>query len=267
MAFPGEIVKQIVSYLSPCDLGRVAQLNKGWRQVVYSNSCWNLHKLWDIKTESRAEFYTGLEIPSFAQHMGEPSLACFHDWLSVLRKSVFHTSVPSCILESDDYGAYVQHFKKLWMLHGRPCIHTTHHKWYDVYRGREFLRKMTPADQQRVFYRHCRFVVERKVVDTNPYRFWLQNHVEFSISTRYSFMNVASYDVVPRSDHPADVIAAAVQNKEHARLVYLNKCREAVFQKFETSLQKLRIYSKKEFDKKDLVWSELFPAGEKEAKP
>jgi hypothetical protein len=263
MAFPGEIAKQIVGYLSPCDLGRVAQVNKRWKQIVYSNSCWDLHKLWEVKTDSLTEFYSGLEIPSNARHLGgETTSVCFHDWLSLIRKTMYHTSVPFCILESDDFRIYVNYFRKIWIGLGRPCIHTNHYKWYDVYRGREFLRKLSSADQQRIFYRHCRFVVERKIVDTNPYRFWLQHHIEFSIGYHYPLMN--SHETTAKSDNPVDVIAAALRNKEHKRLLYLNNCREAVFQNFQTSLQKLRIYSKKEFDKKDLVWSELFPASMKE---
>jgi hypothetical protein len=264
MAIPGEMVKQIVSYLSPCDLARVAQLNKIWKQIVYSNSCWDLNKLWEVKPDSRIEFYSGLEIPSKARHLGgEPTPACFHDWLSLARKSMYHTTVPYCVLELDNFSDYVNYFKKTWISLGRPCIHTNHHKWYDVYRGREFLQKLNAADQQRIFYRHCRFVVERKVVDTNSYRFWIQNHIEFSLSPRYAFMN-APHETTPRSDHPADVITAAVQNKEHKCLLYLAKCREVVFQNIQTSVQTLRIYGKKEFNKKDLIWTELFPSSNKE---
>ena len=79
MTLPGEITKQIVSYLSPQDLGRVAQVNKLWKQIVYSNSCWDLHKLWEVKPDSSTEFYSGLEIPSNARHLGgEPTSVCFH---------------------------------------------------------------------------------------------------------------------------------------------------------------------------------------------
>lgn len=256
MTIPSEIAKQILHYLSPCDLGRAAQVNKKWRDVVYSKNCWNLNKLWEVKSDSLTEFYSGLEIPSNACHIGEPTPACFCDWSSLVRKSIFHTSVPFCVLESENFDTYLQCIKKLWIRLGRPCIHTNHYKWYDVYRGREFLRKLSPADQQRVFYRHCRFVIEHKIVDTNPYRFWLQQHIESSLGYHYSLLN--SFTVSPKSDHPADIIAANVRNKEHNRLVYMNKHRETVFEKFHVSLQKLRLYGKREFDKKDLDWSELF---------
>jgi hypothetical protein len=267
MTLPPEISKHIVSYLSPSDLGRVAQLNKSWRDVVYSNSCWNVNKLWDVKPESRHEFYTGFDIPSSAHHMGEPTLMCFHDWVSLVKKHMYYTSVPYCVLESDDFSLYVKHFQKLWKRLGRPCIHTHHYKWYDVFRGREFLVKMSPADQQRVFYRHCRFVLDRKVLDTNPYRFWLQSHIEHSIAYNYTFNYIihSTQDVTPKSSHPADIITAATQNKNHKRLMYLQTCRDTVIQSFQTSIQKLRVYGQKEFDKKDeTLWAELFPLPSKE---
>jgi hypothetical protein len=270
MSLQPEIAKHLVSYLSPCDLGRVAQVNKSWRNVIYSNSCWNCNitKLWDVKHESRHEFYTGFDIPSSAHHMGEPTLMCFHDWLSLVKKNMYYTSVPFCILESDDFHMYVSYFHKLWKRLGRPCIHTTHYKWYDVFKGREFLFKMSQADQQRVFYRHCRFVLDRKVIDTNQYRFWLQSHIEYSLAYNYSFNYIiqSMQDVTPKSSHPADIIVAAIKNKEHKRIMYLQQCRDRVIQSFQTSIQKLRIYGKREFDKKDeAMWSELFPLPEKES--
>ncbi len=269
MSLPPEIAKRIVSYLSPCDLGRVAQVNKSWRDVSYSTSSWSscINKLWDVKPESRHEFHTGFDIPSSAHHMGEPTRMCFQDWLSLCKKQMHNNSVPFCVLESDDFSVYVNYMHKLWNRLGRPCIHTHHYKWYDVFRGREFLVKMSHADQQRVFYRHCRFVLDRKVLDTNPYRFWLQSHIEHSLVNNYSLnYNIQSTpDVTPKSSHPADVIAASTQTKNHKRLAHLQQCRNAVIESFQTSIQKLRIYGKKEFNKKIIeTWSELIPLPEKE---
>lgn len=256
MAFPSEITKQIASYLSPHDLGRVAQLNKSWRNLVYSNSCWNLNKLWDVKHESRGEFYSEFDIPSNARHIGEPTQLCFYDWLT--RSPAFINMVPFCIVESNDFSVYVSYLHKIWKHSGCPCVHTNHYKWYDVFRGREFLVKLSAADQQRVFYRHCNFIIDRKIVDTNPYRFWLQNYNDLTIHTHTPFLQYT-----PRSDHPADIIVAATKNKEYKRISYVHQRREAAIQRFQTSIQKLRIYGKKEFEKKDEEWSELFPHSEK----
>jgi hypothetical protein len=72
-----------------------------------------------------------------------------------------------------------------------------------------------------------------------------------------------SHETTPNSSHPADMIASQIRNKEHKRLLYINACREQVFQKYQTSLQKLRIYSKTDFIKKE-TWGDLFIVSEKE---
>jgi hypothetical protein len=263
MALPSELTRRIVEYLSPSDLARVAQINTSWRKVVYSNACWNPNKLWDIKSgDSRHEFYSGLEIPSNARHLGQPTELCFHDWLSLIRKNKYHTSIPFCILESENHLKYIKYYKRLWISLGCPCIHTNHYKWYDVYKGRVYLHKLSPADQQRIFYKHCKFIIERDVLDTNPYRFWLQKHIENSIGYTYARFDMS--DIQPRSEHPADIIEAKIKTREYKRLQYLSDCRQLIIQKFHTSIQNLRIYGKKEFEKKDLPWNELFSESTKE---
>jgi hypothetical protein len=259
MALPSELTRRIVEYLSPSDYARVAQVNKSWRQVVYSNTCWDLNKLWDVKHESRSEFYSGLEIPRYARHLGEPTHLCFHDWLFHITKSRHFTYIPLCVLESDNFELYVKYLQKVWRRLGCPCIHTNHHKWYDVYRGRSYLTKLSHADQQRVFYRLASFTKDRKIVDTNSYRFWLVHHIDKS----HGFL-INSSEILPPSDHPVDIIHAHVKNREHRRLLYLNEFRETLLHQFRSSIQNLRIYGKKEFDKKDLPWNELFSESTKE---
>jgi hypothetical protein len=266
-SIPSEIVPDIFQYLSPHDLAIVAQVNKTWKHVVYSNTCWKpfCEKLWEIKRDSMFEFYHGLEIPAYARHMGEPSELCFADWLSFILQKQLYSTVPFCVLESSSYGHYLLHFKQVWRRMGRPCIHTTHHKWYDVFRGRKYLSAMSPSDQQRVFYRHCKFTVQHEVMDTNPYCYWLQKHICRSIPFTYSRVNPS--DIPPKSTHPADIIAAQQKTHENKRIYYLNAYRQSVFERFETSIARLRVYGKTQFDKKALQWDSLFSNLELESAP
>lgn len=248
---PSEVVKQIIQYLSPVDLAKVAQVNKAWNQVVYSDTCWNVNKLWEIKPGSYDEFYSGIDIPAYARHIGEPTELCFYDWM--LQSKSIH--VPFCVLEIANFDLYIHYFKQLWIRQGKPCIHTTHHKWYDVYRGRAFLQLLDPLDQQRVFYKHCRFTIDREVVDTNSYRFWLIKHLE---SNKHVYVRLTISDIPPSSNHPADIITAKQRIHELKRQQYILDKRQVKVEHFQLSIRNLRPYGKKSFDKKDLTWSELF---------
>lgn len=260
---PSEIVPFIVEFLSPLDMAVVAQVNTSWRDVVYSNACWKrmTEKIWEIKPDSSLEFYHGLEIPSRARHMGEPTELCFADWLFLLVRSNHHTSVPFCILESSDYKDYIHYFKQLWKTLRCPCVHTTHYKWYDVYKGRHYLAKMSPSDQQRVFYRHCKFTTQYENIDTNPYCFWLKTHIRDSL-VGYTYPRTDVADIVPRSNHPADVILAKQKTHENRRLHTLFRHRQSIVEQFETSIAHLRCYGKQCFNKKILPWEKLFPPSE-----
>ena len=258
---PSELVPSIIQYLSPRDLAIAAQVNKAWHTVMYSNTCWKhmANKVWDIKPESTLEFYQGLEIPSHARHIGEPTEVCFVDWLSLIIRNKHYTSVPFSILDSD-YKLYIQYFKQLWHKLRCPCIHTTHYKWYDVYRGRKYLSTMSSADQQRVFYRHCKFTVQHEAVDTNPYCFWLNKHIRHSLGFTYAHINTA--EVPPASDHPADIIAAKQRIHDNLRLHNINTYRQQVISRCEASIAHLRGHAKRSFDKKALPWDKLFPCAE-----
>lgn len=259
---PSELVSSIIQYLSPHDIAIAAQVSKAWCNIMYSNTCWKhlVIKLWEMKPESTLEFYHGLEIPSHARHIGEPSEVCFVDWLSMIIRSKHYTSIPFSVLDATDYKVYVQYFKQLWHKLNRPCIHTTHYKWYDVYRGRQYLSTMSSADQQRVFYRHCKFSVENVAMDTNPYCFWLSKHIRHSLGFAYARFDTS--DIRPKSDHPADIIAAKQRTHENRRLHYLNTYRQQVLARCEASIAHLRGHSKRHFDKKSLPWDELFPCAE-----
>jgi hypothetical protein len=259
MNLPTEIIPFIFHYLSPCDLAVVAQINKTWKDVVYSNNCWknNVIKLWKIKPDSILEFYHGLEIPSSARHIGEPTQICFIDWMNMLLRSKHYILIPFEVLESIDYKKYIQYFKQLWHKLNRPCIHATHHKWYDVYRGRQYLSTLSPSDQQRVFYRHCQFICRYETVEVNPYCFWLQTQI--SQSNFFDYLSIDTSDIIPRSDHPADIVIAKQKTHENRRLYFINKYCKSIVTRFENSCWRLRVYGKRQFDKKVLPWGELFP--------
>jgi hypothetical protein len=121
---------------------------------------------------------------------------------------------------------------------------------------------MSPSDQQRVFYRHCKFTCQNELVETNPYCFWLHKQIRHSIGFAYSAIDTS--EVRPKSDNPADIIAAKQKTHENRRLHYLNTHRQTVISRFENSISLLRAYGKRSFDKKSLPWDELFPHTESE---
>jgi hypothetical protein len=257
-SLPPEISQRVLEYLSPCDLARMAQVSKPWKRVIYSNSCWKLHKYWDyaddLRTRVSDAFYSGLDIPYGTRHIGEPTNVCFHDWLSlIMNKHDIGVHIPRHICECDDPVQKVKLYKKLWYHLKCPCIHTTHHKWYDVFKERGELIKLSPPDQQRVFYRYCRLVTDKpETITTNPYVYWLTNHTKHSL--HYNYSAYQTLPSAPSSDHPADILAYKRLVRSVKQIQYIATERKKVMDTFLACAKALSIHGKSEFTTKDLPW-------------
>ncbi len=168
--------------------------------------------------------------------------------MSYIIRTNAHTSLPYCLLDSTNYSDVLHYFKQKWVRSSKPCVHPRHHKWYDVFKGRAHLRNLSAADQQRVFYRHCQFVLDHTVLDTNPYRFWLNNHV--SRAAGFAFEHFDMEEVRPTSDHPADIVAAKQRTHERRRMKTLKDYRASVLERYTASIASLRKYGKKCFGRR-----------------
>jgi hypothetical protein len=108
-----DITLALLEYWTPEDLGKMAQINRGWKTLIYRDEIWNRFN-WNIGTPSRF-----LKITDESHHFGNKQNACFWNWF------LYHYS-GSLDTQPLYMMSYKQQYGK-WLQAGKPCYVLTHH--------------------------------------------------------------------------------------------------------------------------------------------
>lgn len=106
-----DLTLKLLDYWSPADLAILAQLNKGWKCLIYRDKVWNRFN-WSAHTQERI-----FQIQAGSHHYGDKNPMCFWSWFT------YHYTG-----YTDGYIlSYEQEWVK-WTSLGKPCRHLTHHE-------------------------------------------------------------------------------------------------------------------------------------------
>ena len=170
-----DIMFLLVKYFDAQTWAKLAQVCTTWKKIAYRPSVWqNLE--WRPKEAHRHLFLAKHEIPCNARHVGEPTKLCFLGWAQTIHISRIHNNLPRQILTEADPVKKMAALHRIWQK-TKPCIHTGHHIWTDVFKGRAFLHDLTQAEVERLYYR----LVEQHTSGTNAYHVYIDNRVAEAI--------------------------------------------------------------------------------------
>jgi hypothetical protein len=175
MEFPADLVPLVFSFLDPPSLARMAQTSHAWRTLVYRSSTW-LPFLWKPKVGYRHLF----EIRKGARHIGEPHALCFLTWVH----HYFYSNSPQILRpdlpppeKGEDALRYVRKAYRSWCSEKKPCLHTHHYEWTDVFILP--LSKMSPAEVLALKYEVCEEWAPSLYVLESSYAAWLSENTRF----------------------------------------------------------------------------------------
>jgi len=243
MNLPNIIQKNIIDYLDPQTLARVAQVSKEWRTLVYRPSVWRQLRWKQHRSEF---FYKSEHLPSNIRHIGEPTDLCFTSWVaSKLRhlNESFMDNMPRELLLLRNVNEFMTAIKAHWEKINKPCVHTHHHKWSDVIKARAHLNSLMPNDIARIHYRLIHYPIAER---TNQYRYWLEEHLNDLRSCDIHLIN-HPIESAPLTDI-LDILTEKVEKTNQKRREAYWKLREHTKQKYHISIRALARIGRVEFD-------------------
>ena len=230
-----DVMGIVVDCLDNTSLAKLAQTSRTWRSVVYRTSVW---QTWKPKPRAIEYFYSDVAIPSDAHHNGEPTRLCFLSWAAhKVRHNVFY-DVPRSVLSIEKAGPFVDALYVFWSTHGKPCVHTNHHKWSHVFKGSAQLKHLAKSEVERIGYRTTEFPTSSI---TNPYRFWLMEYINSVPPIRIG--------ALPSIEHTDTLVTLynMMKRSEYEKLAEIGRRQEACIAKIEHSIQALNSHSAREF--------------------
>ena len=241
MNLPNTILLQIVGYLDPKGLAKVAQVSTEWKRLVYRPSVWRALR-W--RQRNHEHFYRSEHLPTYIRHIGEQTDLCFTSWLaSKLRhdNEMYMAHMPRKLQLLTNVGDFMSGMKNYWMSRGKPCPHAHHHLWSDVLRTRAYLQSLPSNDITRL---HCR-LVEYPESETNQYRYWLTEHLQDL--SRCDIHSITPLEQ-PASEDILKILARKAEETTLERRQAYWKIREKNKQKYHDSIRALARVSRHEFE-------------------
>ena len=242
-----DIMCLLLPYFDAMSLAKLSQVSKAWKQIVYRPSIWQ-PLVWKVKEKYKKDFYSQLDIPSNARHIGEPTQLCFHSWYES-RLFNIRCDFPREFNTIQEPAKRYSYAQKIWRMKRKPCVHIDHHIWTDVFRGRLFLNDMTDSEIERIRFR----VMENPRTDTNAYRVWIDSQLE-------SFhRSVPNYEMNPRllesqSDDPLERLRVKTYEQHLTSLRHLHTVRKSIIEPYNLSRQVLAKIGVVEFNNNENLY-------------
>ena len=251
ITLPGAAMRQIADFLDPVGKAKMAQTSRAWRTIAYRPIAWEKH-LWVTAPHSSGPDVWLDSIPTNARHIGEPTKLCFVHWAhQVLARKV---SVPRQINYHTDAKQQLKALYAHWSENGRPCIHTNHHQWTDVFRGRAWLPDLGEADVQRIVQRLLRPYDPRAT--SNSYAKWITMQVKAILPFPHREMDlsvdvrsVALTSIMQKIHQKEAALTTVLSERWTTMIVALNAASTALARVSKTSFE----HNEREC-KKDEIW-------------
>ncbi len=241
-----DVMGIVLDCLDTTSLAKLAQTSRAWRSVVYRTNVW---QTWKPKPRAIEYFYSDASIPNDAHHNGEPTRLCFLSWAAhKVRDNIFY-DVPRSITSIEKADAFVDALYVFWASHGKPCVHTNHHKWSHVFKGSAQLKHLAKSEVERIGYRTTEFPTSST---TNPYRFWLMEYINSVPPIRIG--------ALPPVRHEDTLVTLynTIKRSEYEKMAEIGRRQEACIAKIEQSIRALNSHSAREFTENERLFRKSY---------
>ena len=169
-SLPADVMEHMLPYFDAVTWAKMAQVSKTWNQIAYRPSVWAQLE-WKPTRASHPLFLKKDEIPKNARHIGEPTKLCFQAWAQHISTNKVYHNFNKQFVHSTNKEGRLQYLYSYWSMH-KPCIHTRHHVWTDVFKARAHLNCLSQSDILRLYVR-----IMDDPGHINPYRSFIENRI------------------------------------------------------------------------------------------